>query len=100
MANEQNGQSGHKSKIISRAKMGNGENGHNGQSGHKFRIKSKVKMAQWTEWTERTVWTQIQNKIMRKNGQWTQWTQIQNKIMSQMANGQNGQGGHKSKIKS
>ena len=37
---------------------------------------------------------------MRKNLQWTEWTewtQIQNKIMSQMANGQSG---HKFKIKS
>ena len=55
-------------------------NGQNGQSGHKSK-----------------------NEIMTKNGQWTEWTQIQNKIVSQMANGQNGQNGesgHKFKIKS
>ena len=37
---------------------------------------------------------------MRINGQWTEcteWTQNQNKIMSQMANGENGQSGHKFK---
>ena len=58
------------------------------------------KNGQWTEWTK---WTQIQNEIMTKNGQWTEWTQIQKKIVSQMANeqnGQNGESGHKFKIKS
>ena len=43
-------------------------------------------MWQWSEWSERTKWTQIQNKIMRKNVQWSEWTE-----WTQTQNGQNGQ---------
>ena len=61
---------------------------------------------QWSEWSEWTKWTQIQNKIMRKNVQWSEWTewtewsewtQTQNKIMRKnvQCNGQKGQSGHR-----
>ena len=42
----------------------------------------------------RVEWTQTQNKIMRKNWQWTEctecteWTQTQNEIMRKNGNGQ------------
>ena len=30
-------------------------------------------MCNGQNWSERTKWTQIQNKIMRKNVQWSEW---------------------------
>ena len=60
------------------------------------------KNVQWSDWTERTGGHKL--KIKSEWSEWTKWTQIQNKIMRKnVCNGQigqNGQSGHKLKIKS